>query len=655
MRRLLLLSSLFLAGWIFVLGNSVAFSETEPITPTKTEEIIITATRTKQEVKDISGNATVISSQEIKESNAHSVGEIIKYQSGIDIQSGNFFGSKIRLDMRGLPGNYGAQRVLVMMDGRPINEEYMGDVDFRFISIDNIERIEIVRGPASALYGSNAIGGVINLITKSGQDKPMINLKSTVGSFNTYGTNLQHGKQLGSFDYFITADDQKTDGYLKNTDGTSQNRTSQNVSARTRWKLNDKSLVELSLGTNDGEGREANFIRDQSTNYINLGYKTNWSPARPFGRSGGKEHQADFSARIYRNGLNQRLKWTSAPVGTYDQYTIGAQLQQSMRLSNHLFTVGVDAKKEDVLVKDNGLINQTINSEAVYVQDEIAGSKKSGVNALITTIGLRYDRNEEFGSETSPRAGVVYHFSERTSIRSAVGKGYRAPTVSDLFLPTTSYGPMTFQGNPNLKPETLWSYELGIDHNFSAGGGSASGGNDGISSRLTIFQSSLENAWDYMKDPDNVYRPHNVTKMLINGVEAETNYRIIKGLEGFINYTYNDAKYKSDENNPAIKDNYVEEIPRFQSSLGLRFQPDNSNTIINLKIKGTGNRYTDPENTGQNKLAKHLVTDIGISTDMNKNSSFFISAHNLFNRVYKEVIEYYEPERWFETGLSIKF
>jgi outer membrane cobalamin receptor len=646
MKELLLISGLCITGWIFASSTSTAFPDSEPITntkytdtktaaPGKSNEIIVTATRTRQEVKDISGNATVINSQEISESNAHSVEEIIKYQPGINVQSGDFFGSKIRLDMRGLPCNYGVQRVLVMVDGRPINEGYMGDVDFRFIPTNNIERIEIVRGPASALYGSNAIGGVVNIITKSGTDKPLINLKSTVGSFNTYGTTLQHGKQLGSFDYYITADDQKTDGYLKNPDGTSRNWISQNISARTRWNLDDKSLMELSLGTNDGEGREANFIREQSTNYINLSYQTDWS----------KEHQADFSARVYRNGLNQHLKWKIAPVGTYDQYTIGSQLQQSLRLSSHLLTLGIDTKTEDVLVKDNGLINQTINSEAVYVQDEIALGSKSGTNTLIATIGLRYDRNDEFGSETSPRVGAVYHFNERTSLRSAIGKGYRAPTTSDLFLPTTSYGPMTFQGNPNLKPETLWSYELGIDHNF----------NETLSSRLTVFESSLENAWDYMKDPDTVYRPHNVTKMLVNGIEAEAQYQVIKELDVFINYTYNDAKYKSDENNPAIKDNYVEEIPRFQSNLGLRFRPDNSSTVINLKIKGIGNRYTDPENTGANKLAKHLVTDIGISTDMTKNSSFFISVHNLFNRVYKEVIEYYEPERWFETGLSIKF
>jgi len=598
----------------------------------KSDEIIVTATRTKQEIKDASGNATVITAQEIKESNAHTVDETLKYQSGLDIQGGGFPASKIRLAMRGVPSNFGPQRVLVMMDNRPINEEYLGDVDFRFLPTDNIERIEIVRGPASALYGSNAVGGVINLITKSGRDRPLLNLTTTSGSFNTYGSVLEHAQQTGNLNYFISAGEQTTDGYIKNSDGTAKNWSTQNISTRANWQVNDESLIGLSLGMNAGKGIEENFTRDQSTDYLNLSYQTKLF----------KNYDGEFTARLYRNGLEQDLEWKFGATGTYDQSTIGTQLQQSLQISrNHLLTFGIDTKQQDVLVNEtNGLIDETVNSQALYVQDEI------GLNdAIIGTLGLRYDRHEEFGSAVSPKVGMVYHLSEQTSLRSAIGKGYREPTVSDMFLPLTPYGPITFQGNANIKPETLWSYELGIDHRL----------NTDISLRLTLYQSQLDDAWDYMRDADNIYRPHNVTQLSMQGVETEFKYRIAKELNIFANYTYTDAKYEKDKNNPSIEGNYVEEVPCNQGNLGVRYQPENSATIINFKVNGTGERYTDTENTRVNKLPKYLVATAGISNEITKNSSFFITVHNLFDRTYKETIEYYQPGRWFETGLTIQF
>ena len=598
----------------------------------KTEEIIVTATKTENQVKDISENVTIIRAQEIKESQAHTVDEVLKSQAGLDIQGGSFPASKIRIQMRGLPGNYGAQRTLIMMDGRPINEEYMGDVDFRFIPVDNIERIEIVRGPVSALYGSNAVGGVVNLITKSGHDKPMINLSTTSGSFNTYGTILQHSRQVNNMDYFISAGQQTTDGYLRNSDNTPKNWSIQNISARVNWAPDDESSLGLALGINNGTGIEENFKRIQDTDYLNISYQTQWL----------KDYDGAFTARVYRNGLIQDLEWKFGFTGSYEQATMGVQIQQSLQpAEKHLLTLGIDTKQQDVLVNEtNGIIDQTVNSQAIYIQDEIKLA-----DAVIGTLGLRYDRHDEFGSQVSPRLGLVYHLSEQTSLRVAVGKGYREPTVSDMFLPLTPYGPITFQGNANLKPETLWSYELGIDHRF----------NTDMSLRLTIFQSQLQDAWDYMRDADNIYRPNNVTQLSIQGLETEAKYRVIKGLDIFANYTYTDAKYDKDETKPLIKGNYVEEVPRNQGNLGLRFQPSDNNAIINFMLNGAGERYTDPENTRANKLMKYLVATAGVSSNITKTSSFFVTVHNLFDREYKETMEYYQPGRWFETGLSIQF
>jgi outer membrane receptor for ferrienterochelin and colicins len=604
----------------------------------KAEEVIVTATRTEHQVKDISGNATVIGPQEISESNARTADEALRYVSGIDIQGGGFFGSKIRLSMRGVPSNYGPQRVLVMLDNRPINEEYQGDVDFRFLPAENIERIEIVRGPGSALYGSNAVGGVINLISKSGTEQPLFKLASTSGSFNTYGTILQHGHKINNLDYFISAGQQTTDGFINNADSTPKDWSAQNLAARANWQINDESSASLSLGLNNGTGSDEQFVLDQSNNYLNLSLQTKLF----------KEYDGVFSARVYRNGLEQDRAWKFGFTGVYEQSTLGAQIQQSLQpAKNHLVTFGVDTKQQNVLVKETGgIIDETVNSQAVYVQDEIGLSEGPNGKRVIGTVGLRYDQHEEFGGKVSPRLGLVYRLNEQTALRGSAGQGYREPSVSDLFLPLTPYGGViTFQGNANVKPETMMSYELGLDHRFAGG----------LSTRLTVYYSQFQDAFDYIKDPDDINRPHNFSRMAIQGIESEARWQISEQLGGFVNYTYTDARYQKDKNNPALKGNFVDEVPRNLGNIGIRYQPAKSPTVLNFKVSAMGERYTDPENSRANKLMKYLVAQVGVQSTLNQNSSFFVTAHNLFNRSYKETIEYEQPGRWFETGLSIEF
>lgn len=614
---------------LIIFCGALAFSENDK---NEVKEIVITATKTKREIKDISGDISIITSENITESNATTLDQVLTNQTGIDIAGGDFLGLKPRLNMRGLQGNFGAQRVLVLMDGRPINEEYMGDVDFRTLSLDNIERIEIVRGPSSALYGSNAMGGVINLITKQPTDKLSGGLKSFVGSFNTYGTALQNSAKFGEFGYFITANQESTDGYLLNSDGTPKNWQSKNVTGKVVWTPDKKSNLTLAMGHNNGDGHDEGFLRDLTTNYQDLVYRNNWA----------NENNAGFLARVYVNSLDQALKWNFGFTGKYDQSTLGTQLQQSFLIAKkHLLTGGIDTKKENVLVKEtNGTIDETINSSAIYLQDEFSINTQ-----LLLTAGLRYDRNEEFGGETSPRIGAVYHLNNNTSFRSAIGKAYRSPTISDLFLPQTSYFGMTFEGNPNLKPETTWTVEAGWDNKFT----------DKLSSKLTIYDSSLSDAWDFMRDSDNIFRPQNVTKMSIKGVETEIDYLLMKGIISFANYTFNDSKYKKDKTNPAIEGNHVEDIPFSEGTLGLRLQPEKSSTTINLTLKGTSRRYTDPENNQLNQLPKFLVMNVDITAKVNENSSIFITVNNLFDRAYKEVIDYSQPGRWFSSGISLLF
>ena len=155
MKKLFLTVLIYSIIWCF---QSIATEEIPQSGSVYTlEETVVTATGTEEKLKDIGGGVEVITDEDIETGNIIFLTDILKNALGMDIQESGVFGHKPTLNLRGLQGNYGCQRVLILQDGRPLNEPYLGDVDLRLIPVENIERIEIVRSPSSALYGTYAI------------------------------------------------------------------------------------------------------------------------------------------------------------------------------------------------------------------------------------------------------------------------------------------------------------------------------------------------------------------------------------------------------------------------------------------------------------------------------------------------------------------
>lgn len=537
------------------------------------------------------------------------------------------------MNLRGLGGNYGAQRVLIMQDGRPLNEEYMGDVELRLIPVDNIERVEIVKGPVSALYGSYAMGGVINIITKRGQEKPLLDFTNSLGDYNTQTYRLRYGAKQGPFNYFLTAARDSTDGYLLNPDGSKRDWLASHLDGKMEWAFDPDTSLSLSLGYNGSEGEQRDFFQELSRNYYDLTYATNWA----------SERQAKLLVRGYRNGLNQDLDWKQAhKTGIYDQFTCSGQIQQSYLLTaKHLLTGGIDIKQEDVDVKElSGKVEQEINNYALYLQDEFCLSR----DKTYLTLGIRYDRTSSFGGEFSPRTGLTYHLNEKITLHTSVGKAYRSPAVSDLYLPTTSYFGMTFMGNPDLGPERIWSYELGAKYDFTSG----------LRANGNLYYSKVKDGWDYMRDPDTIYRPRNVAEQTIKGVEFDLNWEIIKTLSASGNLSYTNSEYDKYESEHLIEGNRTEDIPRY-SGYGEISYKDNENHSVSLQFRGNGLRYGDPQNTSAEKLPGYLVVNLSTSLPLQKNIKLFTSLNNLFDRHYKDNPDYRQPGRSFMIGTTISF
>ena len=381
-------------------------------------EIVVTATRIPENVEAIPASVQVIDSEALSKMNAVTVDEAIRTATGLDVQGGEFPGDASKINMRGLTTGFQSERVLVLMDGRRLNDQYQGNTEFALLPLDNVDRIEIVRGPASALYGSNAEGGVINIITKKGTTTPATLLSAAGGSHDTVRTLVSHGEKTGPFDYFLSASYLDTAGYTTNSDGSRRDWTDWNLNGNLGWEFGKDSEIRAYLGDYQGKGDDENSHRDVRNDYESAVYSLNWDPKR----------DAELRVRAYRNGSRQEYDWKAGGESIYRQYTLGSEAQQSLWLGERqLATAGLDARVDSV---DADEVLQSFDKSTttlgVYGQDEVRLFERWRVTA-----GLRDDYNNDFGSELSPRVGLLFQAAPTTEFYASANRAHRAPAISD--------------------------------------------------------------------------------------------------------------------------------------------------------------------------------------------------------------------------------
>jgi outer membrane cobalamin receptor len=599
------------------------------------DEHIVVGTRGERKLQSLSDTVSVISARDIEIAHAVTVDELLVNIPGISVQGTGLYGDKVTLNIRGLQGRYGAQRVLVLIDGRPANEEYLGDFDFRFVPVEAIERIEVIKGPASALYGGLAIGGVINIVTKDPRKGKGGKLSASLGSHNSRRYTATVFSEVVSLASLFTGSWHGTDGYIKNSDGSNRDWESGRFFSKTVYGLGERSVLTFATGTAYGTGHEEDFKLHEVSDFQYLIFET------PLGEGEKKK----LELRAYRNGTYRELSWSFGSDGRYHQYTAGAQAQYTHVLSDfNTLTSGFEVKTQRANVGElAGHVEEQITESSLYVQEEIALGK------FKLMLGLRADKNEEFGSQVSPRAGITYEPVENTILRIAGGKAFRPPTISDLYMPPTTFMGMIFEGNPDLDPETLWSCEVGLRQKLKVA-------KKDVSLDLALYRSRGVDFWDYMvvSFAPLTLRPLNVNAVTISGGEAEIAVILVSGLKLSLGYTYTDARYARYKPDPTIEHNHVEDIPRHMGSAALAYRSESGHTaFVNLRI--TGDRYTDPENIRANKLHSFAVLSVGGTAKLSEHTRAFARIDNLTDRKYRVVIGQVQPGRTFTIGMSVEF
>jgi outer membrane cobalamin receptor len=584
-------------------------------------QVVVTATRTEIEISDVPQSLSVITKEEIMNSPDRTIPEVIQRAAGVLITNNGPIGSLTSANIRGSE----AGQVLIMIDGRRINDAQNAQFDLSNLPLtkDEIERIEVLRGGASALYGADAMGGVINIITKAPTQEPYARVSSSFGRFGTQEYSLSHRWKPGPLGYSLFASRTRSDGYRPNSDYDSWVLGGElyydlpwkgelKVSARNTQK---EIGVPGTITFSDPDDRQ----KDNLTQ-LDLNYRDKIGSAVTLNFRGWQN--------IYRQTYDPGTQGPNfGPSFLHKNYATGGDLQVNSAIGNaHLLTGGLEAIEDRVNSTATGVHQATRG--ALYLQDEIEVARP-----LTATLGLRYDYHSTYQDQINPRAGLLLRLPGEFRIRASVARSYRAPTFNDLYWPADAF----VAGNPNLQPEKAWSYELGGEKKFG----------DLAVFKVAGFYRDVTDLIRWAPGTDFVWRPTNVQTAHIWGGETELIFYPWKGLTIPLNYSYLDPRDESTGEPITNK-------PKHIINAGVDYV-----TPFGLKssLKGRYVQYYVNNTSTLNR--DYFVLDARLGYEFKIYQKFkgegFVSLTNILNRDYQINEGYPMPPQSLNGGVSIAF
>lgn len=580
--------ALLAAITVFVMGGITAQAEELPVY--SFDEVVVTATRTENDVKKVPASTQVITQEDIKRGGATSVRNALSMYANI-FQKSKVRGGGHDIIIRGMETKHS----LVMVNGRRISNEAdasgLGNaMSLDRININDVEKIEIVRGPSSALYGSEAMGGVLNIITKPSKEQTLLTGLEHTSEDTSHWWHADTGR-IGNFSMTLDARFNKINRSMLDTATESDPYgTAQTYNASLNYYVNDHSYVNaymdyysqhlktdtgtpamkpITLTTSSGMSLSGQAMLEGtgSKAYKQKNYGISWN---------GKTDKNDWQIQAYMSKFNWSTTSNTKVLGSippagmdgmfnyllqkkntydfnHDEHNMWAiEGRDSLRVNDHhRVTFGAEYVKDKVAgtglgsngdgvhsITENGKTKssseKTLSSYAAYLQDEIEYGKWFIVPAI------RYDHHSAYGSHTSPKIGVTYNATDHFRIKANYGDGFKAPSVSQLYydldMEMGRGNWVHLTGNPNLKPEKSKSWDLGFEAEFGKGYGS-----------LTYFDNDVDNLIASIpkgKDSNghNLHRYENVNKARIKGLENTLGYRFNDTLEFKVTSTLLDAK-----------------------------------------------------------------------------------------------------------------
>ena len=470
-------------------------------------EIVVTATRTPTPVRELLNDISVIRAEEIAQSGQTTLPELLRTLPGVEFSANGGPGTNSSVFIRGTNANH----ALVLVDGLRFNTATNGAATLEKIPLAQIERIEVLRGPGSHLYGSEAIGGVIQIFTKSANAKPGFHIGGGIGSRGLYQASAGGNGKLGGIAFALDVAHESTDSFsaIGNPASSSYNADTdpyRNTSVNGKLHYTIAPGHELSLNAFHSVG---------STHYDGRSF----TPSIPASFDFRNEQTLSAYALQSRNQLGQNWKsllrlGTSAddlrsatPSGVWTQIRTDqnqALWQNDISTRVGLFTLGTER------------IEQRITSDTAYalkqrtIQSYFAGYQGRHA-AHSVQVNLRNDRNSQFGGHVTRSAAYGYQFAPAWRAAASIGTAYRAPSFNDLYWPNTG----SAAGNPNLKPEESLNREAALHHDQGA-----------HHTSVTWFDNRVANLINWTQTSPGFYQPSNVNRARITGTTLAYSGRI---------------------------------------------------------------------------------------------------------------------------------
>lgn len=602
------------------------------------EEITITATRTPISADRATTAVTIITKEDLAKQQIFQIADYLKTVPGVSIASAGSLGGQAQLRMRGAEAN----QTLVMIDGVEMNDPAAGDeFQFEHLTSNEIERIEIIRSPMSAAWGSDALAGVINIITRQADAPLAVSAFAEYGSFDTTRLGGRIAASENGWKFSLGANHMKSDG-------TNIARTGDELDGYSNTNVNMRASAEITEGLTFA----VTARHSETTNAFDA---TDWVTALPTDSDDSSEtNKTAFSAALTNSALNGRLNqslrltWLDtqsasfafgSESGATGAKKIGLYFDNQITLSKgHTLTLAID--HEDTDFTQSGPIgwgdpNQQQNQKNTGY---LAGYVGDLTDELTFSTSLRFDSNSDFENFTSWRAGASYKIADGTRLYMSGSKGQKSPTFIERF----GYFAATFQGNPNLTPEQSTGYEIGVEHTAGSFTASAAYFNTDLTNEINGF---------YPVPASYIY-----TAVNKDGESKRQGFEL--ALEGQINdmisfsssYTYIDA---TEDDGTGVQ---IQEVRRPKHMASLSLYADISDQLnINATISHTGKAidtyWIYPSELVD--LDAYTMLRIAANYKLTDSISLYGRVENAFNENYENVFGFGTPGRAAYFGLKL--
>ena len=591
------------------------------------DDTIVTAERMPSKTMETPANVAVITAKEIEANHFRSLDEAIGHVNGVSVVRGAGGERQyVRIN--------GDDRVVIMVDGQKLNDDQGGlvgrsSVDMNMLpTMENIQRIEVVKGGGSALYGSDAVGGVINIITKKVY-KNQTKIDMNTGSWNTHNYEITTQGRENDFSWLITGGIQRRGHFDYKFDGNSPTMENSDYN-------NNSFSMKLNNRFSDAES-------------MTIYYAHRSVDAGQFNCYGMTSAPNTWGLRLRENFNNYNVTYnfkedTVVPAyvrwfyndkyidqsGSFNNRTIGVDYQDGWKLSNkHTLVVGGEWQQGRAENKASGYQDARVTKEAVYLQDTWKLADK-----WTLVPGVRMDHHSKFGTHWSPKIALNYLADKDTHVYASWGKVFKAPTMDDLYY--NSYG---YYGNTNLNPETGYTATIGMDHNF----------NENTSAGISVFKSEINDVIAWLNVGTSHYAS-NIKKEKRTGMELSFKQKLSPMWSYDLGYSYIKREINNNGSGMVLQDN----LQPNGYKIGLHYNSGAWKANL-LGTIGSGlNEYYYNGNSSYN------IWDFNLSYEVNSQLTTYFKVNNLTNQEYYEngasYGNYYPcGGRFYQVGFNLTF